>query len=191
MRLNKISAYIGAGLVAASCTMKKPASEKAMEHAAKYLTGIELCVAENNAGKISVSEVMNYSNDIFYWDSLLSVKKENEYKQLGKKHIQDSLDGRYRRRSFYNLKVKPRIDQDGKQICDSIKKEVAKYCTGKEYLKLKKNAPNNSYGNKWGTSDNLVTHYFGELAIRGAERKGFEEGVKEARGLLNKNKQKK
>ena len=85
MNIGKIAGYVGVGLLTASCTMKKPATEKAIEHASKYLKGSELYVAETKALNLPIKDNHNYSHDIFYWDSLLSVNREKEYKDLGKK----------------------------------------------------------------------------------------------------------
>ena len=181
MNIGKIAGYIGAGLLTASCTMKKPASEKALEHASKYLKGSELFVAEERARNLPSIDSHNYSQDIFYWDSLLSVNREKEYKNLGKKYIEEGASGKYNRKPLFIMPLEPNKTQKGKSILDSIKRVVSSYYTGEEFLKLEKNAPRSDFGAKWGTNDNLKTHYYGELAIKGAERKGFSDGLNEAR----------
>ena len=175
MRIAKIAGYVGAGLLSASCNFK-PATEKALEHASKYLTGSELVVAEGKAWNIAAKDNMNYSPNIFYWDSLLSVNKGKEFFENGKKYIKDSVAGNFKRRVPVHLYMEPDLTQDGKTIVDSIKKEVAKYHTGEEMLSLERKAPK-EYSEKWGTRDNQVTHYYGTLAVRGAERKGFNDGM--------------
>lgn len=186
MNIGKVTAYIGAGLLAASCTVKQPARVQALEHASKYLRGSELVAAEGRAGKINTSDVMDYSRDIFYWDSLLSINREKEFNQLGRQHVLDSANHNYTRKQFFIMPIEPNVKQKGERILDSIKGEVAEYYTGEEMLKLEKNAPNGAFGAKWGTNDNQVTHYYGELAIKGAERKGFNDGLNEARKELKK-----
>lgn len=186
MNIGKIVGYIGAGLLTASCTMKKTATEKAIEHTSKYIKGSELFVAEKKAWNLPSIDSHNYAHDIFYWDSLLSVNREKEYKDLGKKHIQDSLNGNHRRIPHFVMPLEPNTTQKGKTILDSIKGIVSSYYTGEEFLKLEKNAPRADFGAKWGTNDNMRTHYFGELAIKGAERKGFHDGLNEARKELKK-----
>ncbi len=186
MNIGKVTAYIGAGLLTASCTIKQPAREKALEHASKYIRGSELVAAQGRASKVNSCDFMNYSRDIFYWDSLLSVNREKEFKQLGKQHIIDSANHNYSRKPFFIMPIEPNVKQKGEKILDSIKGEVAKYYSGEEMLKLEKNAPKGAYGSKWGTNDNQVTHYYGELAIKGAERKGFHDGLNEARKELKK-----
>ena len=132
------------------------------------------------------TDTHDYSHDIFYWDSLLSVNREKEYKDLGKKHVIDNANGNYSRKPRFILPLKPNTTQKGKSILDSIKGIVSTYYTGEEFLKLEKNAPKADFGAKWGTNNNMQTHYYGELAIKGAERKGFNDGLKEAQNELNK-----
>ena len=177
MKIGRLAGYVGAGLLATSCTMTKPAPEKALEHAAKYLKGTEVSVAQRRVLSLPSNESYNRSHDIFYWDSLLSVNREKEYFQLGKQHITDSVNGIHKRKPIFQMPIEPKLDQKSSSILDSIKNEVAKYCTGEEFLKLEKNAPHREIGAKWGTSDNITTHYLGELAIKGAERKGFYDGM--------------
>ena len=68
------------------------------------------------------------------------------------------------------------MSQNEKTIVDSIKTEVAKYYSGSEMLNLERKAPQH-YSGKYGTRDNYITHYYGTLAIKGAERKGFNDGM--------------
>ena len=65
MNIGKIAGYIGAGLLTASCTMKKPAAEKALEHTSKYLKGSELFVAEKKHG-ICQAQILMTTLMIFF-----------------------------------------------------------------------------------------------------------------------------
>ena len=183
MRINRVAGYIGAGLMAVSCSVK-PATEKALEHASKFLKGSELVVAEERAAKITKTEAMNYSHDIFYWDSLLSVNREKEFVNKGKQYVQDGANGKLQRKEVFSMPMNPNTEQSGESILSNAKKEVAKYYTGEEFLALERKAPNNSSGNKWGTSENYRTHYFGELSVAGAERRGYYKGIQLARDSL-------
>lgn len=53
----------------------------------------------------------------------------------------------------------------------------AKYYLGTAFLKLERKAPKNFYGEEWGTCDNQITHYYGNFAVKGAERRGFCDGL--------------
>lgn len=183
MRITRLAGYIGAGMMAVSCSVK-PASEKALEHASKYLKGSELVVAEDRAAKITKTEAMNYSHDIFYWDSLLSVNREKEFINKGKQYVLDGVNGKLQRKEVFSMPIQPSVAQSGESILFNAKKEVAKYYTGEEFLALERKAPNNSTGNKWGTSENYRTHYFGELSIVGAERRGYYKGIQIARDSI-------
>lgn len=186
MRIGKIASYIGIGLVTASCSVKKPAQEKALDQAAKYLKGHELVIAEQRALQQPHKESHICSQDIFYWDSLLAVNREKEYKQLGKQYIKDSIDGVYKRKPFFKLPIDDNIKQKGLEIVDSIKKEVSRYYSGEDILKLERKAPKQEGSSKYGLNDNAQTHYLGMIGVAGAERKGFETGLAEARkSLLN------
>lgn len=179
MKLGKIATYIGAGLLAVSCSVKKPASEKALAHASNYLKGTEIVMAEKKAWNIPSLDNMNYSHDIFYWDSLLSVNREKEFFKKGQQYANDSINGKQANRPEFSVtQIEPEAKTNSyHHTIDSIKLEVAKYYSGRDFLNLEQRAPHNSFGAKWGTNENARTHYYGLLSIKGAERKGFEDGV--------------
>ena len=186
MKLGKISGIVGAGLLAASCNMQKPATQRALEHAAKYLKGHEVAVAKGKVLNFHIHDYVDNSQDIFYWDSLLSVNREKQYREVGKQYIKDSIANKNQRKPIFKMPIEPDINKGTKGRLDSIKLEVSKYYTGKEFIDLETNAPNNGVMVKFGTIDNQITHYYGELAIKGAERKGFLDGANAERNNIKK-----
>lgn len=188
MKLNRVGAYICSAIMSMSCHNNyKPTSEKAIEHASKYLTGTELVVAQEKARYIVPKDGTMYVNQIFYWDSLLCINKEKEGFQKGVQQIQDSLNGNYRRKLPIQVTSEPKTDQTNKQIADSVKKEVSQYYSGEEMLELEKKAPDPG-NDRYKTNEGHVTHYFGALATKGAERKGFREGLVNGRKQLGRKK---
>ena len=133
---------------------------------------------------------MNYSHDIFYRDSLLSVHREKEFINKGKAYVQDGYDCKLQRKKVFLMPTRPNTDQSGKRIVDSVKREVANYYSGEEFLALERKAPKDIYSEKCGTTDNFKTHYWGELSIKGAERRGGSKGIQLARdSVKNQNHQ--
>lgn len=184
MKLNRVGAYICSALMTVSCHNNyKPATDKALEQASKYLRGTELVVAEEKASYIAQKDGTMYVNQIFYWDSVLCVNKEQEAFKKGVQHIKDSMAGNYRRKLPLQISLEPKTHQKTKRIVDSVKKEVSQYCNGEEMLNLERKAPKVD-NNRYLTTDGYVTHYFGTLAIQGAERKGFNDGLIEGRKKL-------
>lgn len=187
MKTSRIAGYVGAGLLAVSCNMQKPATTKALEHASKYLTGTELVVAEGRASKITKESYTDYSGPIFYWDSLLSVNREKEFYEKGKQHVKDSVAGKYNRKPLFQMPLKPDESQKAETIRDSVKKLVSHYYSGYEMLKLEQKEPPTVW-TKYGVNRSHVTQYYGSLGIAGAERKGFQEGLAAERKNIKNNK---
>lgn len=179
MKLSKIAAYTGAGLLTVSCNVKEP-HIKALKHASKYLKGSELVVAEEKAQQIIRKDITNHAAQIFYWDSLLSVNKEKDSFKKGIEYIKDSVNGNVKRKLPIHISAELDTDKTEKEILGNIKKEVAEYYSREEFLDLERKAPK-YFGSEFSTNEGYVTHYYGTLAVQGAERKGFNEGLVEGR----------
>lgn len=186
MKISRTMGCVVTGLLMTACDAGKPVNQRALEHSAKYLNGIEYVVAKDNASKIFKKDYVDASKDIFYWDSIVSVNKEKEAFQKGIKYIKDSLAGIYKRKPLFNMPLKPDVSKSAREILAESKKEASKYYSGQEMLTLEKKAPNADWYIKHGTSDNYTVHYLGQLTIVGAERKGYNEGLQFARDSLKK-----
>lgn len=189
MKINKISGYMLAGLMAVSCG-RPSGSEKAIGLAGKYLDGKEINIALNNIGKIrsktyNRGSSVNMQNTIYYWDSITAVNKEKEGFKAGYQMIKDSIEGRSYRKPYFELTldgdtfVEKVAEEDNYFLLEEVRGRASKYYSGDEFLKLKQDEP--SIKMVTGNYRNILTDYFGNLAIEGAERKGFLEGAQSAR----------
>lgn len=186
MRIGKIASYIGLALLTVSCRsgINKPASAKAMEFASKYISGTELLEAQNLSKNITKKiDPYDYSHKIFYLDSILASKKEASAFPDGVKMVKDSAEGNLFRRYIFFIPQEPDNTRTGKEISDSLEKEVAKYFSGKEMLEIQKKAPiAQRIGNV--SNENALAEYFGRLSVIGATRKGYHEGMQASRNKL-------
>ena len=181
MKLPKITGCLLAGLVTASCSVK---NQKLPIHRAQRLAKTYVKKSDdftkitNNAPFVPESLSSGAINErIFYWDSIYAYEKMHSAIDSGRAYIIDSIAGKNVK--YPEFKIEADTDNiNYKQIIENIKKEISKYNTKEEMEQMLSKEPKPNQ-----TSDELnkLTHYYGQIAIKSAEKKGFEWGAENQR----------
>lgn len=180
MKIRKVTSCLLAGLITASCSVKtpKPPIHRAERLAKEYLKRDEFIRIQNIAPALPDSLKSKAINErIFYWDSIYAYHKLHEGVDSGRAYIIDSVAGK----SVKYPEFKIEADDDKRsveEIIKDLKMKVSKYNTKEEMAQMLANEPQNC---AYSDLINKITHYYGQIAVKGAEKKGFEFGVENQR----------
>lgn len=178
MNIWKVTGCILAGLITASCNVKKPKLpvEKAQKMASRYLKADEFAKIKNDAPKIIDSISSSETNQrIFYWDSILAYNKFMEGIDSGRAYILDSVAGKPVK--YPEFKIEAKADKrSADEVIKDMKKEISKYYTSEEMADIIAKEPKLNSSQNHSLENNL-THYYGQIAAKSYEKRGFEFGV--------------
>lgn len=180
MKVWKITSCLLAGLISVSCNVKKPklSLHRAERLAKTYFKPDEFVKIKNNAPIVPESLAsMPINERIYYWDSICAYNKLHANIDSGRAYIIDSVAGKPVKYPEFSIEAK-NDKRNYEQIINDIQKEVSKYNSKEEMAEIIANEPKAQ-----STSDliNEITHYYGCMAIQGAEKKGFELGTESQR----------
>lgn len=185
MKIRKLTSYVLAGMLAASCHSGPKGHEKAIKMAQQYLTTAEIKEAQKQAEFLCSSGIKNkldMQDVIYYWDSVLCSNKRREGFLDAEQAILDSIDGKTTPIKRNQKVVRNAIDTRIELMDLERIKKIRGYYTPEEIPYLLEKEPKIKIGFK-RKPYNEITAYYGEIALAGAYRQGYQNGLKVARKL--------